>query len=120
MNWPDIAAVFRKVWNVQGERVGHLDGTWKDPAGNERHGFTANSERGGTKLTIIVEIEDFEALDPAVADQVKKGIENVFLVGRMVAMKQTLDTIPLNRAKLETSTKELAERAVQLRRGTLR
>lgn len=119
MNWPEIAASLRKVWNVTSEKVGHVAGTWKDKAGNERLGFTASYERGGTKLVLVVEVEDFEALDAAIAARVKQGIENVFLIGRMVAMRQTLDTARLTRVTLEAAAAALAERAVDLKRGRL-
>ena len=120
MNWPQIAACLRNhLREVSSEAQGSIHGQWWDRPGSPLYGFHANTERGGTKLVLTVEVGDFEELDGKVAAAIKRGLPDVSLVGRVVMMKSIVDVMSATTAKLDDAAKTLVARAEKLRQGTL-
>jgi hypothetical protein len=120
MNWPQIAACLRNhLREVHKEAQGSIHGQWWDRPGSPLYGFHANTERGGTKLVMTVEVGDFEELDGKVAAAIKQGMPNVTLAGRVVMMKQVVDVMSTTAAKLDEAARALVARAEKLRQGTL-
>jgi hypothetical protein len=120
MTWPEIAGCLRKeMTTVQAERVGSILGVWRDKQGREVDGFHAAFERGGTRLVLQCEVGDFERLDAKVATAVKHGMENVLLIGRIVAIRSSLDVMRLSRSRLEEGAQKLVARAIKARQGSV-
>jgi hypothetical protein len=120
MNWPQIAACLRNhLREVSSEAQGSLHGQWWDRPGAPLYGFHAQTERGGTKLVLTVEVGDFEELDGKVGEAVKKGLPNVTLVGRIVMMKAVVDVMSATSAKVDEAARALVGRAEKMRQGTL-